>query len=87
MLLGDARARDERSLDIEKTEHRLLHGERIRDERTANHRRARMEASGRELIREYEERPSISILQPVLRLTNHLILIISYSFNTSQGVA
>ncbi|CAB1058519.1 hypothetical protein D1BOALGB6SA_3275, partial [Olavius sp. associated proteobacterium Delta 1] len=36
MLLGDARTRDERGLDIEKTEHRVLDGERIRDERTAN---------------------------------------------------
>ena len=31
MLLGDARAKDERGFNIEKTEHRLLHGERIRD--------------------------------------------------------
>jgi hypothetical protein len=31
---------------IEKTEHRLFHGERIRDERTANRRGARMEAYG-----------------------------------------
>jgi hypothetical protein len=47
MLLGDAGARDERGLDIEKTEHRVLDGERIRDERTANRRGARMEAFGR----------------------------------------
>ncbi|CAB1057696.1 hypothetical protein D1BOALGB6SA_2449, partial [Olavius sp. associated proteobacterium Delta 1] len=46
MLLGDERARDERGLDIEKTEHRVLDGERVRDERTANRRGARIEAYG-----------------------------------------
>ena len=61
MLLGDARTWDERSRDIEETEHRILHGERIRDERTANRRRARMEAFGRGLIRESEERPLIPL--------------------------
>ena len=55
MLLGDARVRVERSLDIEKTEHRLLHGERIRAERTANRRGARMEAFGRDQIRDSEK--------------------------------
>ena len=57
MLLGDARARDERGLDIEKTEDCVLDGERIRDERAANCRGARMEAFGRGQIREFEERP------------------------------
>jgi len=57
MLLGDARTRDERGIDIEKTEHRVLYGERIRDERTANCRGARMEAFERGQIRESEERP------------------------------
>ena len=38
MLLGDARTMDERGLDIEKTEHRVLDGSRIRVERTANRR-------------------------------------------------
>ena len=47
MLLGDARTRDERGLDIEKTEHSVLDGERIRDERAANRRGSRMEAFGR----------------------------------------
>ena len=60
MLLGDAGARDERGLDIEKTEDCVLDGERIRDERTANRRGARIEAFGRGLIRESEERPSIT---------------------------
>ncbi|CAB1065301.1 hypothetical protein D1BOALGB6SA_10098, partial [Olavius sp. associated proteobacterium Delta 1] len=46
MLLGDARTRDERGVDIEKTEHRVLDGERVRDERTANRRGARIEAYG-----------------------------------------
>ena len=57
MLLGDARVRDERSLDIEKTEHRLLHGEQIHAERTANRQGARMDALGRDQIRESEKRP------------------------------
>jgi len=38
MLLGDARIRDERGMDIEKTEHRTIDGERISDERTKNRR-------------------------------------------------
>ena len=38
MLLGDARAMDERGLDIEKTKHCVLYGKRIYDERTTNHR-------------------------------------------------
>jgi hypothetical protein len=50
---------DERGLDIEKTKHRFLHGERIRDERTANSRKARMEAFGRGQIRECEDRPLV----------------------------
>ncbi|CAB1060177.1 Transposase [Olavius sp. associated proteobacterium Delta 1] len=59
MLLGDARTRGERGLDIEKTEHRVLDGERICDERTANRRGARFEAYGKGQIRESEERPLI----------------------------
>jgi len=59
MLLGDARTRDERGLDIEKTEHRVLDGERIRDERAANRRGARIAAFGRGQIREFEECPLI----------------------------
>ena len=47
MLLGDTRIGDERGFDIEKTEHRVLDGERIRNERTANRRGARMDAFGR----------------------------------------
>lgn len=35
---------DERAFDIEKTEHRILHGERTRNERTENRQGARMEA-------------------------------------------
>ena len=57
MLLGDARVRDERSLDIEKTEHRLLHGERIRAERRAILRKARAEAFRRDQIRAFEDVP------------------------------
>ena len=57
VLLGDARTMDEPGLDIEKTKHRVLDGERICDERTANHRGARMEAFGRGQIREPEECP------------------------------
>jgi hypothetical protein len=47
MLLGNARIRDDCGFDIEKTKHRILHGERIRDERRANSRGARMETFGR----------------------------------------
>ena len=46
MLLGDAGAWDERGRDIEKTEHCVLDGKRIRDEGPANSRRARVEAFG-----------------------------------------
>ena len=46
-LLGNARIRDDCGFDIEKTKHRILHGERIRDERPANRRGARVEAFGR----------------------------------------
>jgi putative transposase len=46
MLLGDAGTWDERGRDIEKTEHRVLDGKRIRDEGPANRRRARVEAFG-----------------------------------------
>ena len=55
--IGDARTRDERGLDIEKTEHRVLDGVRIRDERATNRRGARIAAFGRGQIRESEERP------------------------------
>ena len=58
--MGDARTRDERGFDIVTTEHRILDGERIRDERTANIRGARMETFGREPSRESEERPLIA---------------------------
>ena len=44
MLLGDAGAWDERGRDIEKTEHRVLNGKRICDERSANRQKARVEA-------------------------------------------
>jgi len=44
--LGDAGAWDERGRDIEKTEHCVLDGKRIRDEGPANSRRARVEAFG-----------------------------------------
>ena len=57
MLMGKTRAMDERGLDIEKTEHRVPDSERIRDERTANRRGARIQAFGRGQIRESEERP------------------------------
>ena len=52
-----ARTRDEHGCDNEETVHRVLDGERIRDDRTANIRGARTEALGREQIRESEERP------------------------------
>jgi len=48
MLLGDAGTWNERGRDIEKTEHRVLDGKRIRDEGPANRRRAAVEAFGRE---------------------------------------
>jgi hypothetical protein len=63
-ILGDARTRDERGFDIEKTKHRLLHGDRICDERTANLRGARIEAFGRGQIRQSEERPLI-LMRPL----------------------
>ena len=47
MLLGDARTWDERGRNIEKTEHRVLDGKRIRDEGPANRRKARVKAIGR----------------------------------------
>ena len=37
MLLGDARDRDERGMDIEKTKHRVFYGKQIGDARTSNH--------------------------------------------------
>ena len=46
VLLGNARTGDERSRNIEKTEHRLLDGKRIRDEGPANRRIARVKAFG-----------------------------------------
>ncbi|MCP4630630.1 MAG: hypothetical protein GY850_45020 [bacterium] len=52
---------DERGFDIVTTEHRVPDGERIRDERTANHRGARMEAFGIGQIRESEERLNYTI--------------------------
>jgi len=55
-----ARTRDEHGCDNEENDHRVLDGERIRDERTANIRGARMEAFGREQSRESEERPLIA---------------------------
>ena len=36
LVLGDMRTMDECGLQIQKTEHRVLHGWRIRDEKTAN---------------------------------------------------
>ena len=60
VLLGDARTWDERGGDIEETEHRVLDGKRIRDERTVNSRGARMEAFGGGQIHESEERPGLS---------------------------
>ena len=59
MLLGNARTWDERGRDIEEIEHRVLDGKRIRDERAANRREARIKAFGRGKIRESEERPLI----------------------------
>ena len=46
MLLGDAGTWDKRGGDIEEVEHRVLDGQRIRDEGPANRRRARVEAFG-----------------------------------------
>jgi len=43
MLLGDTGTWDERRLDIKKNKHRAIDGERIRDERPENRRRARVE--------------------------------------------
>jgi hypothetical protein len=59
--LGGGRTRDERGLNIEKIKHRILDGERIRDERMANRRGSLIEAFGRGQIRESEERPIIYI--------------------------
>jgi len=50
-----------KSNHIEKTEHRAPGSERIRDERTAIRRRARMESPGREQTRKSEERPTKAI--------------------------
>jgi hypothetical protein len=46
MLLRDAGTWDGRGRDIEKTEHRVLDGKRIRAERTADRQRAGVEAFG-----------------------------------------
>jgi len=51
-----ARTRDEHGCDNEENDHRVLDGERIRDERTANSRGAQIETLGRGKIRESEER-------------------------------
>ncbi len=59
------RTRDEHGCDNEENDHRVLDGERIRDERTANIRGARMEAFGREQSRESEERPLIAFYRRV----------------------
>ncbi len=59
MPARNAKTRDEHGCDNEETEHHDLNGERIRDERTANIRGARMEAFGKGQIRESEERPLI----------------------------
>ena len=48
MPARNARTREEHGRDDEKTEHRVHDSERIRDERTANIRGARMGAFGRE---------------------------------------
>jgi len=48
--------------DIEKTEHRVLDGERIRDEMTANRRGAQIKAFERGQIQKFEERPLVLIL-------------------------
>ena len=47
-----------------KTKHRFLYGKRIRDERTATRRGARMEAFGGEKIRESVEHTIISFADP-----------------------
>jgi len=46
VLLGDAGTWDERSRAIEKTEHGVLDGKRIRNAGPTNRRRARVEAFG-----------------------------------------
>jgi hypothetical protein len=46
MLVGDAGTWDKRGREIEKTEHRVLDGQRIRGAGPANRRRARIEAFG-----------------------------------------
>ena len=61
MPARNAITRDEHGCDNEETEHRVLDGERILDERTANIRGAWMEAFGRGQIREFEERPLIPL--------------------------
>jgi hypothetical protein len=45
MLLGNAGTWDERGRDIEKTEHCVLDGKRMRGERPANRRRAGVDVS------------------------------------------
>jgi len=62
MLLGDARISDERVMHIEITEHRVLYGERIHDESTANRIGAWMEAFRSGQIRESEECPLIPLI-------------------------
>ena len=66
MLLGNARTQDERGLDIEKTEHRAIDGERMRDKSTKNHRGARVEDFKGEQIRKSEERPLCCVFSYLL---------------------
>lgn len=60
-------SRDDHSCDNEKTEHRVLDSERIRDKRTANVRVVWMEAVERGQIRESEERPRCPWMEAVER--------------------
>ena len=86
MLLGDARTMDERGLDIEKTEHRVPDSERIRDERTANRRGARIQAFGRGQIRESEDRHLLPpIAQKILDSTmKHVGLLLLAVYHASS---
>ena len=86
MPTRNARTIDMHSSDNEKTEHRVLDRERIRDKRTANIRGARKEAFGGGQIRVSEEVPYYPNLLTLMKLQMQVFLILcdfsQYHLNT-----
>lgn len=88
MPVRNARTIDVHSSDNEKTEHRVLDSERIRDKRTANIRGARKEALGGGQIRVSEERTLLPKLIYIDEVANASFFILSdfsqYHLNTAS---